>query len=83
MQLSDKPEKDLKILLKNLHDHMSQKPESNLSDEEVMQILEDLYEAFFSPIQLVLDDMEEHHKLVICANKVLRVYLLISSFMLS
>jgi len=73
MQLSDKPEEDLEILVKKLTDHMSQKPNSMLPQQELIQILEDLHEAFFSPIQLVLDDMEEHHKLVICANKVLKL----------
>ncbi|CAK9871135.1 unnamed protein product [Sphagnum jensenii] len=71
MQLSDKPEEDLEILIKKLTDHMSQKPNSMLPEPELIQILEDLHEAFFAPIQLVLDDMEEHHKLVICANKIL------------
>jgi hypothetical protein len=73
MQLSDKPEEDLEILIKKLTDHMSQKPNSMLPEQELIQILEDLHEAFFSRIQLVLDDMEEHHKLVICANKVLKL----------
>ncbi len=73
MHLSDKPEEDLEILIKKLTDHMSQKPNSMLPEQELIQILEDLHEAFFSRIQLVLDDMEEHHKLVICANKVLKL----------
>lgn len=65
------PEEDLEILLRKLNDHMSQKVGSELPNEEVMQILENLYKAFFSHIQVVLDNMKEHHKLVICANKVL------------
>jgi dGTP triphosphohydrolase len=71
MHLSDKPEEDLEILIKKLTDHMSQKPNSMLPKQELNQILEDLHEAFFSQIQHVLDNMEEVHKLVICANKVL------------
>ncbi len=71
MYLSDKPEEDLEILIKKLTDHMSQKLNSILRNQELIQILEDLHEAFFSQIQHVLDNMKEDHKLVICANKVL------------
>lgn len=81
MQLQERlPEEDLEALLTKLNNHMSQKFECDihgkviksykLPDLEVLSILEKLYEAFITPVQQLLDTMEDHHKLVICANKV-------------